>query len=86
MKHKQALTKFLRCVKWNRPQERACAIQLLEDWTPIDVADALQLLSRDFEEPTGEALTFREVLLPENLNEMPFYSSLKYISPEHVSS
>ena len=53
MQNKKALTKFLRCVKWERPQESSLALQLLEKWTPIGVADALELLSPRFQNPTG---------------------------------
>ena len=53
MQHKHALTKFLRCVKWERESESHVALQLLEKWSPIDVADALELLSPRFKNPTG---------------------------------
>lgn len=53
MQQKHALTKFLRCVKWERESESNVALQLLEKWAPIDVADALELLSPRFENTTG---------------------------------
>uniref|UniRef100_H2YNJ3 Phosphatidylinositol 3-kinase catalytic subunit type 3 n=1 Tax=Ciona savignyi TaxID=51511 RepID=H2YNJ3_CIOSA len=53
MHQKKALTKFLRCVTWERPQERSVALQMLEKWAPIDVVDALELLSPRFQNPTG---------------------------------
>ncbi|CAK8675552.1 phosphatidylinositol 3-kinase catalytic subunit type 3-like [Clavelina lepadiformis] len=53
LKHqKKALTKFLRCVKWERAQERTVALQLLDKWAPIDATDALELLSPRFQNPT----------------------------------
>ena len=43
-----ALTKFLRCVKWDVDHEERQALELLHRWTPIDVTDALELLSPQF--------------------------------------
>ena len=59
MQHKHALTKFLRCVKWERESESLVALQLLDKWSPIDVTDALELLSPRFKNPTGNALQVR---------------------------
>ena len=55
MQQKHALTKFLRCVKWERESESQLALQLIDKWAPIDVADALELLSPRFENPTGKS-------------------------------
>ncbi|XP_070542785.1 phosphatidylinositol 3-kinase catalytic subunit type 3-like [Ptychodera flava] len=49
---KQALTKFLKCVNWNLPPEAKQALDLLGKWQAIDVADALELLSPQFTNPT----------------------------------
>ncbi|XP_071952733.1 phosphatidylinositol 3-kinase catalytic subunit type 3-like [Antedon mediterranea] len=49
---KQALTKFLKSVKWNQAHEEKQAIEFLHKWSPIDVADALELLSPQFKNPT----------------------------------
>ena len=49
---KQALTKFLKCVKWDVPHEEKQAIDLLRSWSPVDVADALELLSPQFKNQT----------------------------------
>ncbi|ONK66305.1 uncharacterized protein A4U43_C06F6320 [Asparagus officinalis] len=49
MSEKKALTKFLRCVEWSDVQEAKQAIDLMGKWEPIDVADALELLSPNFE-------------------------------------
>lgn len=45
---KKALTKFLKCVDWSQPQEAKQAIELLGKWNPMDVEDALELLSSQF--------------------------------------
>ncbi|KAK3098684.1 hypothetical protein FSP39_021968 [Pinctada imbricata] len=45
---KKALTKFLKCVNWKMPQEARQATELLSHWTPMDVEDALELLSPAF--------------------------------------
>ncbi|KAK6643525.1 Phosphatidylinositol 3-kinase catalytic subunit type 3 [Polyplax serrata] len=45
---KKALTKFLKCVNWSIPSENRQAIELLNHWAPMDVEDALELLSPNF--------------------------------------
>eukprot|EP00879_Flechtneria_rotunda_P010868 GHRR01011358.1.p1 GENE.GHRR01011358.1~~GHRR01011358.1.p1 ORF type:complete len:821 (+),score=283.38 GHRR01011358.1:733-3195(+) len=45
---KRALTKFLKCVDWSDAQEAKQAAELMQQWAPIEVADALELLSPDF--------------------------------------
>jgi phosphatidylinositol 3-kinase len=45
---KKALTKFLKCVDWTSEQEVAQAVDLMSKWQPIDVEDALELLSSQF--------------------------------------
>lgn len=44
----RALTKFLKCVDWSDASEARQAAELMQQWAPIDVADALELLSPDF--------------------------------------
>lgn len=44
----QALTKFLKCVNWSIASENRQAIELLNQWAPMDVEDALELLSPNF--------------------------------------
>ncbi|XP_055390617.1 phosphatidylinositol 3-kinase catalytic subunit type 3 [Condylostylus longicornis] len=46
--HKKALTKFLKCINWETPLEAKQALNLLTQWTPMDVEDALELLSPSF--------------------------------------
>jgi len=47
----QALTKFLKSVNWKVPQEAKQALDLLNKWSPMDVDDALELLSPAFVNP-----------------------------------
>ncbi|KAL6660884.1 hypothetical protein ACP70R_000268 [Stipagrostis hirtigluma subsp. patula] len=49
MSEKKALTKFARSVDWSDNQEAMQAVELMHNWETIDVADALELLSPDFE-------------------------------------
>ncbi len=48
---KQALTKFLKSVNWSVNQEAKQALELLPKWSPMDVEDALELLSPAFSQP-----------------------------------
>lgn len=48
---KKALTKFLKCVNWNLNGEERQALDMLTLWAPMDVEDALQLLSPNFSHP-----------------------------------
>ncbi|XP_043371391.1 phosphatidylinositol 3-kinase catalytic subunit type 3 isoform X6 [Dermochelys coriacea] len=48
----KALTKFLKCVNWDLPQEAKQALELLGKWKPMDVEDSLELLSSHFTNPT----------------------------------
>lgn len=50
--HKKALTKFLKCINWETASEVRQALSLLSQWTPMDVEDALELLSPTFTHPT----------------------------------
>jgi len=51
---KKALTKFLKSVNWQVEKEEKQALDLLEKWIPVDVDDALELLSSNahFKHPT----------------------------------
>lgn len=49
--NKKALTKFLKCINWEIHAEVKQAIILLKQWTPMDVEDALELLSPAFTHP-----------------------------------
>ncbi|XP_034102429.1 phosphatidylinositol 3-kinase catalytic subunit type 3 [Drosophila albomicans] len=46
--HKKALTKFLKCINWNLNDEVTQALWMLANWAPMDVEDALELLSPSF--------------------------------------
>jgi phosphatidylinositol 3-kinase len=45
------LTKFLKCINWQTATEVRQALNLLDLWTPMDVEDALELLSPNFQHP-----------------------------------
>ncbi|TVU42112.1 hypothetical protein EJB05_08502 [Eragrostis curvula] len=62
MSEKKALTKFVRSVDWSDNQEAKQAVELIGKWETIDVADALELLSPDFEsdEVRGYAVSVLE--------------------------
>ncbi|XP_064619117.1 phosphatidylinositol 3-kinase catalytic subunit type 3-like [Lineus longissimus] len=49
---KKALTKFLKSVNWNVLQEAKQGLDLLRKWSPMDVDDALELLSPTFTDPS----------------------------------
>ncbi|XP_063383010.1 phosphatidylinositol 3-kinase catalytic subunit type 3 isoform X1 [Cydia fagiglandana] len=49
--HRRALTKFLECVNWNRPAEVRQALSMMKQWAPMDVEDALELLTPKFTHP-----------------------------------
>ncbi|KAL6644171.1 hypothetical protein ACP70R_015779 [Stipagrostis hirtigluma subsp. patula] len=49
MSEKKALTKFVRSVDWSDFQEAKQAVKLIGKWETVDMADALELLSPEFE-------------------------------------
>lgn len=49
--HKKALTKFLKCINWETSSEVRQALSLMSQWVPMDVEDALELLSPSFTHP-----------------------------------
>ncbi|XP_030369536.1 phosphatidylinositol 3-kinase catalytic subunit type 3 isoform X2 [Scaptodrosophila lebanonensis] len=49
--HKKALTKFLKCINWKLKDEVMQALWMLSNWAPMDVEDALELLSPAFTHP-----------------------------------
>ncbi|EEZ98191.1 phosphatidylinositol 3-kinase catalytic subunit type 3 [Tribolium castaneum] len=48
---KKALTKFLKCVNWTQQNEVRQALSMMRIWAPMDVEDALELLSPNFTHP-----------------------------------
>lgn len=56
--HKKALTKFLKCVNWGIHTEVGQAISLLNQWSPMDVDDALELLSPAFKHSVVRGYVF----------------------------
>lgn len=45
---KKALAKFLKSLNWEAHSEASQAIELLPQWSPMDIGDALELLSPQF--------------------------------------
>ncbi|KAI9291368.1 phosphatidylinositol 3-kinase [Neoconidiobolus thromboides FSU 785] len=48
---KKALTKFLKCVMWSDTVESSQAVTILEEWSDIEIEDALELLGPNFVDP-----------------------------------
>ncbi|KAK3732085.1 hypothetical protein RRG08_026470 [Elysia crispata] len=48
---KEALAKFLKSVNWKQAQESTAALEMLMVWSPMNVEDALELLSPSFTHP-----------------------------------
>lgn len=42
--NKKALARFVHCVKWDAEVETLQALDLMRQWEPMDVEDALELL------------------------------------------
>ncbi|RZF41148.1 hypothetical protein LSTR_LSTR010800 [Laodelphax striatellus] len=51
-KQKKALSKFVKSVNWNMEAEAVQAVDMMEEWAPMDVEDALELLSPAFSHPS----------------------------------
>ena len=49
---KKALAKFLKCLNWEVQNEASQAMELLPHWSPMDIEDALELLSPQFTHPS----------------------------------
>lgn len=47
----KALAKFLKCISWKTDSEVKQAVHLLMQWAPMDVEDALELLTPTFRHP-----------------------------------
>ena len=52
LNQKKALTKFLKCINWEVPNEATQAIELMCRWHPMDIEDALELFSPQFRHPS----------------------------------
>ncbi|KAG8268101.1 Phosphatidylinositol 3-kinase catalytic subunit type 3 [Homalodisca vitripennis] len=48
---KQTLAKFLHCVNWDLAGEARQAVDMLQQWVPMEVEDSLQFLSSTFTHP-----------------------------------
>ncbi|XP_014257170.1 phosphatidylinositol 3-kinase catalytic subunit type 3 [Cimex lectularius] len=86
---KKALTKFLKCVKWTLSGEVRQALHMLRNWSPMEVEDALQLLSPAFVHPSVRryAVTRLQQALDEDLllYLLQLVQALKYESFEEIS-
>jgi len=80
---KKALTKFLKSVNWQLTNEAHQAIELLSNWQPMDIEDALELLSPQFQHPAVRRYAVTrlqhapdEVRLYSYIFDLHFYSQL----------
>ena len=46
--NKKALAKFVKCINWQVSSQASQAMELIHQWAPMDVADALELLGPTF--------------------------------------
>lgn len=77
----QALTKFLKCVNWDLPQEAKQALELLGKWRPMDVEDSLELLSSQFTNPTVRRYAVARLQQADDeVGRKPVGSSRKHLS------
>ena len=49
---KKALSKFVKCIKWSVEVEADQAMELIDQWVPMDVEDALELLGPTWRHPS----------------------------------
>ena len=47
-KNPKALPKFLRCIDWKDSINESQGVEMMRQWEPIEPADALELLSKEF--------------------------------------
>ena len=50
--NKKALAKFVKCINWQVSSQASQAMDLIYQWAPMDVEDALELLGPSFTDPT----------------------------------
>ncbi|VDK70545.1 unnamed protein product [Litomosoides sigmodontis] len=67
--NRKALPKFVRAVAWNKTEEAAYALVLVNEWSPLEASDALELLS-----PTFRHAELRRYAV----------SRLSHAKPEHI--
>lgn len=72
IRHKQALTKFLKAITWDDPVEARQAVELLSKWAEIDIDDALELLGPTFKDPNVRSYAV-DRLRKANDNELQLY-------------
>ncbi|KAM3722127.1 Phosphatidylinositol 3-kinase catalytic subunit type [Dirofilaria immitis] len=67
--NRKALLKFVRLVPWHKSEEAAYGLLLVNDWSPLEASDALELLS-----PTFRHIELRRYAV----------SRLSHSKPEHI--
>ncbi|XP_017040720.1 phosphatidylinositol 3-kinase catalytic subunit type 3 [Drosophila ficusphila] len=86
--HKKALTKFLKCINWKLEDEVTQALWMLANWAPMDVEDALELLSPTFTHPqVRKYAVSRLAQAPDEdllLYLLQLVQALKYEDPRHI--
>lgn len=86
--HKKALTKFLKCINWKMNDEVTQALWMLANWAPMDVEDALELLSPTFTHPEVRKYAIsRLAQAPDEdllLYLLQLVQALKYEDPRNV--
>lgn len=60
-KDKRALTKFVKSVNWNDHGEAKEAVRVLDQWTKIDIDDALEILGPSFGNPAVRSYAVRRL-------------------------
>lgn len=87
--HKKALTKFLKCINWKLEDEVTQALWMLANWAPMDVEDALELLSPTFTHPqVRKYAVSRLAQAPDEdllLYLLQLVQALKYEDPRHIN-
>ena len=63
---RRALTKFLRAVDWSDVGETAEAVSLLQRWTAVDIAAALEMLSSSFTNEDVRAYAVKQLARADN--------------------
>lgn len=90
LNQKKALTKFLKCINWDVPNEAVQAIELMYKWSPMDIEDALELFSPHFRHPAVRSYAVSRLKqAPDEdllLYLLQLVQALKYESPKDGSS
>lgn len=88
--NKKALAKFLQCVNWDLINEVNQAVDMLTDWAPMYVDDALELLSSKFTHPAVRRYAVKRLKNAANedllLYLLQLVQALKYESFDEIHS